>query len=67
MSFSKYYILYTFAIDSSLTIVLTQKYSKGNEVPISFMSSELQGVELNYPEVEKQAFIVLKALKHFKR
>jgi len=28
------------------------------------MSSNLQGVELNYPNVEKQGFVVFKAIKH---
>lgn len=30
------------------------------------MSSNLQGAELNYTEVEKQGFAVFKAIKHFR-
>jgi len=29
------------------------------------MSSNLHGAELNYPDVEKQDFVVFKATKHF--
>jgi hypothetical protein len=48
-----------FATDSPFVLVLTQKNSNGNEVPISFMSSRLQGVELKYLEVDKQTFFFL--------
>ena len=37
-----------------------------NKVSISFMSSNFKGVELNYHEVDKQAFVVFKAVKHFR-
>ena len=49
--FGKGFILYTFASDSSLVAVLTQKYGNNDEQPISFMSTGLQGAELNYPEI----------------
>lgn len=57
--------MYTFASNVSYATILTQKNDDGNEVPISYMSSNLQGVELNYPGVEKQGFAVFKAIKHF--
>ena len=41
--FDKYFILYTFASDDSLAAVLTQKEDGGDEFPISFMSTGLQG------------------------
>jgi hypothetical protein len=56
-------LLYTFASDHSLATVLTQKDQQGNECPIAFMSTGLQGVELNYPPVDKQDFVVHKAIK----
>jgi phospholipid-translocating ATPase len=52
--FSKYFLLYTFASEHSLAAILTQKDEQGDEYPIGFMSFRLQGVELNYPLVEKQ-------------
>ena len=45
--FDKDFILYTFASDDSLAAVLTQKEDGGDEFPISFMSTGLQGGELN--------------------
>jgi hypothetical protein len=55
--FSKYFFLYTFASDQSLATVLTQKDDDNNEAPISFMSTNLQGAELNYPAIDKQAYV----------
>ena len=52
-NFEKDFILYTFASDDSLAVVLTHKEDGGDEYPISFMSTGLQGAELNYPAVEK--------------
>ena len=63
--FSKPFILYTFASDSSYAVVLMQKDQENNEAPIAFTSSGLNGAELNYPEVDKQAFAVFKSVKHF--
>ena len=35
-------------------------------MPYFVMSSSLQGVEVNYLKVDKQAFLVYKEVKHFK-
>jgi hypothetical protein len=43
-----------------------QKNQEGDEFPVDFMSSGLQGEELNYPEVDKQAYVVFKVVKHFR-
>eukprot|EP00253_Pinus_taeda_P022331 PITA_22331 len=64
-NFSNHFILYTIASDSSYAAVLTQINDHNLEAPISFYSSNLQGAELNYYEVEKQAFTVYKAVKHY--
>jgi len=64
--FSNHFILYTLATKSSYAVVLTQINDQKIEAPISFFSSNLQGVELNYSEVEKQTFIVFKSIKHFR-
>ena len=63
--FNKDLILYTFASKISYAVVLTQINQQNNEVPISFMSSNFKGVELHYHEVDKQAFAIFKAVKHF--
>ena len=53
LDFDKDFILYTFASDHSLAAMLTQKEDGGDEFPISFMSTGLQGAELNYPAIGK--------------
>jgi hypothetical protein len=47
-------------------VVLTQKDDENNEAPISFMSTNLQGPEINYSTIDKQAYVVYKAVKHFR-
>jgi hypothetical protein len=64
--FNRDFFLYTFASDQSLAAVLTQKDDDNNEALVSFMSTNLQGDELNYPTVDKQAYAVYKAVKHFR-
>jgi hypothetical protein len=64
--FSKDLFLYTFASDQSLVSVLTQKDDDNNEAPISFMRTNLQGVELNYPAIDKKAYAIYKVVKHFR-
>ena len=46
--------------------MLTQKEDGGDEFPILFMSIGLQGAELSYPAVDKQAYAVFKAVKQFR-
>jgi hypothetical protein len=64
--FNRDFNLYTFASDQSLAAVLTQKDDDNNEAPVSFMSTNLQGAELNYPAIDKQAYAVYKAVNHFR-
>ena len=42
LDFSKPFILYTFASDSSYVVVLTQKNQENNEAPIAFTSFGLK-------------------------
>ena len=65
-NFSNHFILYTLATETSYVVVLTQINDQRVEAPISFFSSNLQGAELNYSKVEKQAFAVFKSIKHFR-
>ena len=66
LDFNRDFFLYTFTSDQSLAAVLTQKDDDNNEAPMSFMSTNLQGFELNYPAIDKQAYAVYKAVKHFR-
>eukprot|EP00253_Pinus_taeda_P027025 PITA_27025 len=65
-NFSNPFTLYTIASNSSYAAVLTQLNDHNLEAPISFFSSNLQGAELNYSDVEKQAFAVFKAVKYYR-
>ncbi len=58
--------MYTIASSSAYAAVLTQLNDHNLEAPISFFSSNLQGAELNYSDVEKQDFAVFKAVKHYR-
>jgi hypothetical protein len=64
--FNRDFSLYTLASDQSLAMVLTQKDDDNNEAQVSFMSTNLQGAELNYPAIDKQAYAIYKAVKHFR-
>jgi hypothetical protein len=64
--FCKDFFLYTFSFDQSLVAVLTQKDDENNEALISFMSNNIQGAELIYPAIDKQAYVVYKVVKHFR-
>lgn len=66
LDFKKYFLLYTFSFDNSLVVVLTHKDEVNDECPISFMSASMQGLDLNYPTIDKQAYAVYKVVKHFK-
>jgi hypothetical protein len=63
--FGKYFFLYNFSSNQSLIVVLTQNDDDNNEAPVSFMSTNLLGDELNYPTIDKKDYVVYKAIKHF--
>ena len=65
LNFNNEFILYTISSDHSIVAVLTQKNEEGEEFPISFMRTCLQGVEPKYPTINKQAFVVFKVVNHF--
>ena len=66
LDFSKEFLLYTFASDTSYATILTQRNQVGDEVLRSFMSTRLGETQLKYLEVDKQAFAVFKEVKHFR-
>eukprot|EP00253_Pinus_taeda_P036025 PITA_36025 len=65
-NFSESFTLYTFASEKSYVAIITQANQEKAEAPITFFSSNLQSAELNYYDVEKQAYAVFKAVKYFK-
>jgi hypothetical protein len=46
--------------------VLLQKNDQGHDQPIAYMSRALQNSELKYPMFKKQAYALVKSLKHFR-
>ena len=64
--FSKVFILYSFPTDFSYAAILTKKNHEDAKIPISFMSSTFKGVEINYSQVDKQAYTVYKSVKHYR-
>ena len=65
-NFANHFIFYTFTSQTCYVVVLTQLNDQQIEAPISFFSYNFQGAELNYSDVEKQAFVVFKYVKHFR-
>ena len=65
-NFDNEFILYTFASNHSIVVVLTQKNEDEEEFLVSFMSTRLQRAELKYPTIDKQAFAIFKVVKHFR-
>jgi len=59
------FYIYSFASEHTCAAMLTQKRSVDDERPIAFMSTPLKDVELRYPNVEKQAYALIKAVKKF--
>ena len=46
--------------------MLTQREERGDEYPLSFMGTSFQGAELNYPAIDKHAYVVFKVAKQFR-
>jgi hypothetical protein len=63
--FQRDFIIYSFATETIVASVLTQKNTKGEELPINFMRKTLHDYELRYSELEKQALSLVKAVAHF--
>jgi hypothetical protein len=63
--FQRDFIIYSFATEMVVASILTQRNTKGEEFPISFMSKTLHDYELRYSELEKQALSLVKVVVHF--
>ena len=66
LDYNKEFQIFSFASENTIAGVLLQKNDEGQEQPISFMSRALQNSELNYTTMEKQAYALVKSLKHFR-
>eukprot|EP00253_Pinus_taeda_P013363 PITA_13363 len=64
--FDKEFIIFSFASQHTIAVVLLQKDDQGNERPIAFFSRALRDVPLKYQIMEKQAYALVKAIKYFR-
>lgn len=63
LDFKKDFIIYCYALEHTTSGILLQKNIDNEEVPISFMSVPIKKHELKYSLIEKQAYVVVKAIK----
>jgi hypothetical protein len=63
-NFQRDFIIYSFATETVVAFVLTQKNAKGEELPISFMRNILHDYELRYSKLDNQALSLVKAVAH---
>ena len=64
--YSKDFKIISFASEDTIAGVLLQTNDQGHDQPIADMSRALQDSELKYHTVEKQAYALVKSLKHFR-
>eukprot|EP00253_Pinus_taeda_P014804 PITA_14804 len=63
--FDKDFIIFSFASEHTIAVVLLQKDDQGNENPIAFFTRALRDAPLKYQIMEKQAYALVKAIKDF--
>eukprot|EP00253_Pinus_taeda_P028572 PITA_28572 len=61
--FDKDFIIFSFALEHTIAVVLLQKDDQANEKPIAFFSRALRDAPLKYQIMEKQAYALVKAIK----
>jgi hypothetical protein len=64
--YSQDFIIFSFASQDTIAGVLMQKDVDDYEHPVAFMSKVLRDSKLNYTITEKQAYALVKSLKHFR-
>jgi hypothetical protein len=64
-NFDKYFYIFSFASNVTITGVLLQKNEDGHEQPVAFYRKILRDVEIKYDPIEKQASALMKSLKEF--
>eukprot|EP00253_Pinus_taeda_P020814 PITA_20814 len=64
--FDKDFIIFSFASEHTIVVVLLQKDDQGNENPISFFNRALRDAPLKYQIMERQAYALVKAIKDFR-
>jgi hypothetical protein len=59
-------MLYSFALEKIVALIITQKKQKQEELLIAFMSKTLHDYELTYSPIEKQSLSLVNAIAHFR-
>ena len=62
----KDFLIFSFASEHTIVVVLLQKNKEGFKQPIVFFNKSLRDAELKYDIIEKQAYAMVKALKAFR-
>jgi hypothetical protein len=65
-NYSKEFLIFSFASEDTIVVVLLQRNDQGYEQPISFFNKTLRDSELKYDIMEKHAYALVKALKYFR-
>jgi len=66
LDFNKDFIIFSFALEHTIVVVLLQKNNQGYEQLIAFFSKSLRDATLKYNIMEKQALALVKAIKDFR-
>eukprot|EP00253_Pinus_taeda_P022683 PITA_22683 len=64
--FNRDFIIFSFASDHTIAVVLLQKGNQGCEKPIAFFRKALRDAPLKYPIMKKKAYALVKAIKDFR-
>lgn len=64
--FTKDLMIFSFASDHTIAVVLLQNNVEGHEQTIAFFNRTLRDASLKYNIMEKQTFALVKALKYFR-
>lgn len=65
-NYKNHFQIFSFASENTIASIFLQNNDEGVERPIAFFSNALQGDELKYTIMEKQAFSLVKETKVFK-
>jgi hypothetical protein len=64
--YMKEFLIFSFASEHTIAVVLLQKNDEGFEQPIEFFSKSLRDAKLKYDILEKKEYAMVKALKSFR-
>ena len=63
---TKEFMIFSFAFEVTIIVVLSQENDAGKEQPITIFSRSLRDAKLRYSNMEKQAYSLVKSLQSFK-